>query len=319
MSIAVMVPTYMRPEIIVRCLAGIAKQSRPADQIIVVVRDSDHATRAELEQYAQQQRIQIALADKPGMIYALTTGLNAVTTDIVAITDDDAVPREDWLARIEATYASHDDRLAAVGGRDYLHCPGIDHSFFTKEVGIVLPSGVPFGFHHCGIGPARKVLFLKQVNSSYRTSVIKKIGFETALRGAAVQQNSEPVLGFQIARMGYELIYDPGILVDHYPEARPPGNDRATPQSSFRVISDEVHNMTFAICIYLNPFRLALYVLFAVLIGGSGAFGLAKTLYSIPKYGLHNSLNSYAASMHGLFWGIVNAYKSRIPTSRPTI
>ena len=41
MMITVVVPTYRRPRDLGRCLDGLGKQSRPADEIAVVVRESD--------------------------------------------------------------------------------------------------------------------------------------------------------------------------------------------------------------------------------------------------------------------------------------
>ncbi|MCJ8281094.1 MAG: glycosyltransferase, partial [Rivularia sp. ALOHA_DT_140] len=44
MSIAVIVPTYRRSQDLARCLKALQNQTRPADEVIVVVRDTDTET-----------------------------------------------------------------------------------------------------------------------------------------------------------------------------------------------------------------------------------------------------------------------------------
>ncbi|MGI8501337.1 MAG: glycosyltransferase family 2 protein, partial [Hassallia sp.] len=43
-SITVLIPTYRRPLDLVRCLEALKKQTRQADEVLVVVRDTDAET-----------------------------------------------------------------------------------------------------------------------------------------------------------------------------------------------------------------------------------------------------------------------------------
>ena len=44
MKITVLIPTYRRPKDLGRCLEALQKQTRPADEVLVVVRNTDAET-----------------------------------------------------------------------------------------------------------------------------------------------------------------------------------------------------------------------------------------------------------------------------------
>ena len=44
MTISVLIPTYCRPKELSRCLKALHRQERPADEILVVARESDSRT-----------------------------------------------------------------------------------------------------------------------------------------------------------------------------------------------------------------------------------------------------------------------------------
>ena len=63
--------------------------------------------------------VELAIVVEPGQVAALNRGIEAATGDVIAITDDDAAPRADWVARIAAAFES-DPKLGALGGRDWV-------------------------------------------------------------------------------------------------------------------------------------------------------------------------------------------------------
>ena len=116
MTASVIVTSFRRPEALAECLAGIRAQTRPPDEVVVVLHASDDETRP-------PDDVRVVIAERPGLVAALNTGLAAAQGDIVAFIDDDAVPTYDWLERIVATFA-RDERIAGVGGRDIVHNDG---------------------------------------------------------------------------------------------------------------------------------------------------------------------------------------------------
>jgi glycosyltransferase involved in cell wall biosynthesis len=208
MKVTVLVPTFRRPADLTRCLEALQRQSRAPDEVVVVARPDDIATHTCLRDPAVKGRLplSVALVETPGQVAALNRGLDVASGDVVAITDDDAAPRPDWVERIAAAFGS-DSRLGALGGERPL-------------VGKVLPSGKIIGNHHLGVGGAREVDLLKGANMSYRRAAISQIRFDARLRGAGAQTHNDMAFSMSVKHAGWKLVYDPRVAVDHYPAER---------------------------------------------------------------------------------------------------
>jgi glycosyltransferase involved in cell wall biosynthesis len=271
-TISVLVPTYRRPEDLQRCLVAMAEQTRRADQIVVVARRDDEPTRQALARLlASGHALDIVLVDKPGLVHALNSGLRAVAGDLMAMTDDDAAPHRDWLERIERTFRS-DPRIAGAGGRDLIYGKEPPPGDWRSDVGRVQWFGRVVGNHHLGCGQPRRVDVLKGVNSAYRVEALKAIGFDERLKGAGAQFHFELVLGLSLIRNGWTLVYDPDILVDHYPAQRHDYNQRGMFNSL--AVSNEVFNETLALLEHLPPLRRAAFMAWALLCGTRSYPGL---------------------------------------------
>ena len=119
MNISVLIPTYRRPQDLCRCLEALKRQTRPADALLVTVRDGDAETHGFLADYDQGALpLEIVPVAAPGVIAAMCAGLDAAGGDVIALIDDDTAPRPDWLERMEAHFAS-DPSVGGVGGRDW--------------------------------------------------------------------------------------------------------------------------------------------------------------------------------------------------------
>jgi glycosyltransferase involved in cell wall biosynthesis len=212
MKITVLIPTYRRVPDLTRCLEALKAQERPADEVIVTVRDVDSETLQFLDGYdAGALPIRRILVEVPGVVAAMNAGLRAATGDVIALTDDDTSPYPDWLRRIEAHFAS-DPKVGGVGGRDWQPWERGD----KDPVGIVEPWGRVVGNHHLGAGPARDVDFLKGANCAYRAEPLKAVAFDERLLGQGAQVHWEMGLGLKLRRAGWRLIYDPAVALDHH-------------------------------------------------------------------------------------------------------
>src|SRR4051794_27250627 len=118
LSLAVLVPTFGRADVLPRCLDALARQERRPDRVIVVARPEDAATGRALDAAPAELLVERVPVERPGQVAALNAGLDALREDIVAITDDDCVPHRDWLTQIERHFAA-DARLGGLGGRDW--------------------------------------------------------------------------------------------------------------------------------------------------------------------------------------------------------
>jgi glycosyltransferase involved in cell wall biosynthesis len=121
MKISVIIPTYCRPQDLQRCLEALKQQTRLADEVLLVVRDTDLETWAFLHQFnAGSLPLKTATVKISGVVAAMNIGMDRAQGDIIAFTDDDAAPHIDWLARIETHFLS-DPIVGGVGGRDWVY------------------------------------------------------------------------------------------------------------------------------------------------------------------------------------------------------
>ena len=280
MTIAVLIPTYHRPQYLVRCLDALKRQSRIPDEVLVVVRDADAETKALLEGCeVASSTLRVVTVIVPGVVAALNAGLEAARADIIAITDDDAVPRPDWLARIN-THFRADPKVGGVGGRDWLHYDGKADDGARKVVGRVQWFGRVIGNHHLGVGGPRRVDVLKGVNCAYRRTVLQCIGFDERMLGTAAQVHWELSLGLQLRRAGWKLIYDPAVAVDHYPAPRY-GED----QRDRYEWTNAAYNETLSLLEHVTPMRRLVFIIWAVLVGTRSSPGLVQWLRFLPREG----------------------------------
>jgi GT2 family glycosyltransferase len=281
MTISVVVPTYRRMEDLRRCLTALAQQSRPADEIIVVVRTTDSDTVALLaEMDTSSLPLRIVTVAEPGQVQALNAGLAAAQMEIVAITDDDAAPHADWIARLVRSFEA-DPRIGGVGGRDRMFIGGVLQEGQKRTVGKVPRVGRHVGNHHLGFGPPREVDVLKGVNGAYRTVAIKDIGFDTRLLGSGAQVHWEIALGLAVKGAGWKLVYDPEIVVDHYLAKRFDEDQR----NSFNAIA--MHNMAYNEMFVrgepLSKVNRALLLAWALSVGTKDSPGIVQWLRFVGR------------------------------------
>jgi glycosyltransferase involved in cell wall biosynthesis len=268
--ISVVVPTLRRVVDLRRCLAALAAQTRPADQIVVVVHESDAATREALEGWAAENLPVVSAGVRaPGLPAALNAGLAAADGDVLCFTDDDAEPWPDWVARIEAHYG--DPAVGAVGGRDLLVNAGPGRDQRCSVVGRVFWYGRYVGNHHLALRPAQPVEVdtLKGVNMSYRAAALDGFRFDErlcVLAGSCTELDA----AFHLKRGRWRLLYDPAVGVNHHLSARAWGVARSHPD----VCYDFAHNYTYVLLKHVSwPRRVAALVYFA-LVGQRRAWGL---------------------------------------------
>src|SRR5687768_1419858 len=215
-SISVILPTYRRPAQLGRCLQALERQTRPPDEVIVIVRATDPESR-EVVLKASSGRLPVSALtiDQAGIVAAINYGLDHARGSIIALTDDDSEPWPDWLARIESHFA-RDPQLGALGGRDWLYADGRLHGGQAEVVGRICWHGQLIGNHHIGTGPPREVELLKGVNMSFRRSAIGDLRFDRRLKGGNAEWRVEVGFVLALRGRGWRVVYDPAVAVNHY-------------------------------------------------------------------------------------------------------
>lgn len=286
LTVSIVIPSYKRPNDLERCLLALTKQTAPAHEIIVVARPDDKDTWDIIKLFEGVLPIHGEEVKVPGVIEAENVGIKAASGTIIAFIDDDAAPHIDWIERIKVTFTLSEPDVIGVGGRDIIH---IDGNPITEQkiiVGRVSWFGRLQGNHEYGFGDARYVDTLKGVNMAYRANVLKKIGIDSRLLGTGAQMHWELMLCAQVKRMGYRLLYDPSITVDHYPGKRF-GRDQRAPTDP-KTVFENVHNETLGILTQLQTtVQRVVFICWAFMVGHRGAPGLLQVvrlkLYRYPS------------------------------------
>jgi GT2 family glycosyltransferase len=280
-DMSVVIATYRRLDRLAACLEGLRLQTRPADELVVVVHASDEASARYVARLTSNwPELRSVRTDRHGSVAAYNCGLAAARGALVAYTDDDAVPNADWLERVVRTFNT-DERIAAVGGRDIVvvdgRADGVRHRFGSLRrgptVGRIQWFGRMIGNHHVGVGAPRDVDVLKGVNMSFRRRTVLGHGFDERLRGRGTQMHSELSICLPLRRRGVRIVYDPSIVVMHYPAPRTHGDHRQV--FSRDVVSDSAHNEALQLLDYFGPVRRLVFVAWGFAIGTTDAPGLA--------------------------------------------
>lgn len=276
-SMSVIVPTYRRPDDLLRCLLAMEKLIRRPDQLLVVCRTDDLLSRAIVARFLENStKLPLQLVDvhEPGVVAALNAGLRASTEEIVCTTDDDAAPHPDWLQKIEECYQK-DPSIVGVGGRDLVHAHGKVVNDPQIHVGTISSFGRMIGNHHLGVGEARVVDVLKGVNMSFKGDLLRAVKFDTRLKGSGAQVHNEVAISLAIRGKGQKIIYDPAILVDHYPAERFDEDMRG--EQSDLALSNATFNFFLPLLERNSAWNRALIWYWYKFVGTSTAPGLVPT------------------------------------------
>jgi GT2 family glycosyltransferase len=300
LKISVIVPAYRRPIELRNCLIGLLRQTRQPDQVIVVVRESDAETRSVLgDSLLKALPIVEEVVKGAGQVVACNAGLQVATGQLIAITDDDVVPRVDWLRRIEAHFAS-DGSVGAVGGRDWLNFDGRVVNDSNSTVGKILWYGGVVGNHHLGVGPARFVDHLKGANLSFRAAAIQGLAFDNRLLGNGAQVHNDLAFTLAVRRSGWKILYDPEVAVDHYVAPRHDQDQRR--RYSRETHHHAAHNNTLTLLDHLPARRKAVFLIWALLVGSRAHYGIAQFVRFLPAEGMF-AISKWRTSMSGRWAG----------------
>jgi len=300
-KITVVVPTFRRPGELVKCLEALKVQDKLADQVIVTIRDIDTETWCFFENFQKDNLpLELVKVDVTGVVAAMNAGLTQSTGDIIAFTDDDSVPRRNWLALIEKHFLA-DSLVGGVGGKDWVYDNGKLKEGAEKTVGKIQWFGRAIGNHALGFGEPREVDLLKGVNMSFREKAIQDLKFDQRMWGTGAQVHFEMAFCLALKKRGWKLIYDPEIAVDHYHGKRFDEDQRR--KFNKAALVNRVHNETLILLENLPNIRRAIYIGWAFLIGNRAERGLIQGLRFLPQEGFF-AIRKVFAALEGRILGL---------------
>ncbi len=294
-SASVVVPSYRRPDDLSRCLGGLAQQSLPPAQTVVVRRAGDVATEAVLARMEHPNLVEVVV-NEAGVLAAMEAGVSAAQGDIVAFIDDDAVPRPEWLSRLVRHF--DDPEVGGAGGRDYIEHPECSNTP-TVDVGRVTCWGKLIGNHHRGTGQPRNVMVLKAAGMAFRRDAL---ALPSGLRGAGAQPHFEVAMSLSALRRGWKLIYDPTAVLDHRIGLRFDADQRGRPAPS--AVRDAAYNLVTCLLVEAPElfWRRAVY---GLMVGDRSMPGVVRAAVALLRRE-RNVLNDLRPSLEGqveALWG----------------
>jgi glycosyltransferase involved in cell wall biosynthesis len=116
-AVSLVVPTYNRSRVVMRCLESIQQQTLADFELLVVDNSPDAELRARLEDFNRTARRKARYIPEPrlGLHNARHAGARAAVGDVLVFTDDDAAFDPDWLAAYARRFGAHPE-MAAAGG-----------------------------------------------------------------------------------------------------------------------------------------------------------------------------------------------------------
>lgn len=213
MRVSVVVPTYSldRYPDFRECVEAIIGQTYDNVEIVIVVDGNEEVYERALAAYGDREDTVIFCSEEEaGPLSRGNMGAILSSGEIVALTDDDAVPREDWVERLVQAYERED--AIAVGGKMVPDWVAGEPEFLPAEFYWLI------GATHAGFqeepGEVRNTF---GANLSWRRDVFMALGgLKLAGIGPSQIQGRESEL---CARMrdtyGKGVWYDPDAVVSH--------------------------------------------------------------------------------------------------------
>jgi GT2 family glycosyltransferase len=204
--------TRNRTDDLRRCLDALMQLPDNGQEILVV--DNAPSNEDTLELVKQYPRVRYVREPRPGLNIARNRALKEASHEVVAFTDDDAVPDKYWLQALLKNYTR--ERVVCVTGITMpleLETEGQEaferYNPFNKGFSRKLYDSLhdPLSTGNVGAG----------ANMSFRRSVIDLVGeFDEALdAGTITQSGGDHEYFTRILRAGYYIIYEPEALNWH--------------------------------------------------------------------------------------------------------
>jgi glycosyltransferase involved in cell wall biosynthesis len=209
--VSIVIPVYNRESFLAEAVESALAQEGIRPQIIVVDDGSTDGTEEMVRREFPQVRYFRQDMNR-GPAAARNRGIREATGEIIAFTDDDCLPPQDWLAKLANGYRRYPE-VAGVGGGLIAPAEILAANHYARYERYICQSVYHAGEdEYCGgfECPAGGT-----ANMSYQRTVLLKVnGFD---EGFPVAAGEDADLKLRICNMGYKLLYVP-IWVKHLQE-----------------------------------------------------------------------------------------------------
>lgn len=119
LTVSVVIPVKDDSAELARCLAALERQTRRADEIIVV----DNGSADDSADVARAAGVTLVKCSQEGIPAASAQGYDSASGDLILRLDADCVPAEDWLEALATAFAGRPDVSAFTGGAHFMDGP----------------------------------------------------------------------------------------------------------------------------------------------------------------------------------------------------
>src|SRR5215510_15052970 len=108
-SLSLIVPTYNRSSVVMRCLGSVQRQRLASFEVLLVDNSADAKLRGQIDNFSATARVPVQYVPEPrlGLHNARHAGAQAATGDVLVFTDDDAVFDPGWLEAYACAFEAH--------------------------------------------------------------------------------------------------------------------------------------------------------------------------------------------------------------------
>ncbi len=220
MRIAIGIPTYNRDEVLLNTIEQAIKQSRPADEIIVIDQTKNHTdeVKEKLDEWILSGKIFYKFQEQPSLPAARNFALSITQCEVIIFIDDDIELPNDFVKQHEKNFVNDPLIQAVAGGVDQLL------GWPNKK----RPSSWPHALDYCYfyLGGKKRVENIASFaggNHCIRVeTAIKLGGYDERIKGVALREESD--MAMRIYANGGKIVFDPDARLLHL--AAPTGGCR---------------------------------------------------------------------------------------------
>ncbi|WP_189577542.1 glycosyltransferase family 2 protein [Marinobacter zhanjiangensis] len=212
-KISIVICTRNRGQKITKTLASLENCNYKGFwEIILVNNGSTDETEKLVNDYIRNTKLKITLVneDKPGLSRARNRGIAYSKGEILAFTDDDCYPSNDFLDKIDSVF--EDSTIDYSGGKVLLHDPAdLPITIQTRDTTLDIP---PDTYIRPGTVLGANMSFRREV-------IIEHHGFDERLgAGTDFPSGEDTDLLRRLSRAGHKGWYDPSVIVYHHHERK---------------------------------------------------------------------------------------------------
>jgi GT2 family glycosyltransferase len=213
MDVSVVVPTYSmdRYSDFCECVDALLAQTYDDIEIVAIVDGSEAVYERVCDDYGHEESVVCYLSyDNAGPLSRGNMGAIQASGEVVALTDDDAVPEEDWVEQLVDAYERHD--ATAVGGRMTANWVAGKADYIPEEFYFLI------GVTHRGFPTEeREVRNTFGANLSFKREAFLKLGgIKLGGIDPSSVQGRETEFCSRLGRAyGEGVVYTPDAVVSH--------------------------------------------------------------------------------------------------------